>query len=359
MIRLRVLRVIPVTVAALLATASFAIAADSEEPACDRVCLEAHVDAYLDALVTRDPNLLPLTPDVKFTENGVHLPLGDAAWGTVSGVGEYRIVVADPQMGEVAFIGVMIENETFPGVMALRLKVDEGRISEIETIWVRDAATANRLEAMGAPRPQFVTPLPPDDQPTREILVATANRYFNALQDNDGTRYVPFTDDCQRMENGNRATNVEVEDTGQGYPAWFMRLGCDEQFRTGLFRTDTDLRERRFRVVDVERGLVFVFVFFDHDATIREFPLTNGETWTVRLGSPQTWQVAELFKIEDGKISQVEGYMRDVPYGMSSGWYDCSGVFPRPCNEPGPPPRKIRLGHSYPDAPAAQQQTTE
>lgn len=341
---------------AFFAGTAFGAADPAREQACDRKCLESHLDAYLAALTARDPNLLPLTPDVKFTENGVHLPLGDAAWGTASRLGRYRIVIADPMKAEVAFIGVAYENDTFPGILTARLKIDGGRISEIETLWIRNQAAAKRLEAAGTPRKQFVAALPPGDRPTREKLVATANRYFNGLQDNDGMRYVPFTDDCHRMENGTSVTNVESENNNsEGYSSEFLRMGCTEQFRTGLFRTDTDLRERRFRVVDVERGLVFAFVFFDHDATLREYTLTDGTVRKVRLGSPQTWQVAELFKIEGGKISQVEGYANDVPYGMSSGWHDCSGVFPRPCNEPGPPSRKIRVGHNYADRPGGRE----
>lgn len=327
-----------------------------DSPSCDRKCLEGHLDAYLTALTERDPNLLPLTPDAKFTENGVHLPLGDAAWGTATHLGKYRIVIADEIKEEVAFMGVVYENHTYPGILNARLKIDNGRISEIETIWVRNQAAAKRLEAAGSPRKQFLTPLPAHDRPTREKLVAIANRYFNGLQDNDGMRYVPFTSDCHRMENGTPATNVEVENnTGVGYSSEFMRLGCTAQFRSGLFRSDTDLRERRFRVVDLEYGLVFVFVFFDHNANLREYTLTDGTVNKLRLGSPQTWQVAELFKIEGGKISQVEAYLNDVPYGMSSGWHDCSGVFPFPCNEPGAPYRKIRVGHDYADRPGGRE----
>ncbi len=326
----------------------------STDPACDRTCLEGHLDAYLNALTGRDPNRMPLTPDAKYTENGVHLPFGDAAWGTVSDMGRYRLVMADVEMSEIAIMGVAIENEVFPGLMATRLKVEGGpveaggQVSEVETIFVRNQTAAERLEEMASPRAALTTRLPRGERPSRQELVATANLYFNGLQDNDGTRYVPFAGDCHRLENGNPATNAEIEDTG-GYPPEFARMGCDEQFRLGLFRTDTDLRERRFRVVDREYGLVFVFVFFDHDATIREFQLRDGRMRYPRLAGPHTWQIAEVFKIEDGQISQIEAILHQVPYGMSSGWHDCSGVFPRPCTEPGAPFRKIRVGHNYPD----------
>ena len=33
-----------------------------------------------------------------------------------------------------------------------------------------------------------------------------------------------------------------------------------------------------------------------------------------------TWQLAELFKVEKGKIHQIEAIMERAPYGMNSGW---------------------------------------
>ena len=35
---------------------------------------------------------------------------------------------------------------------------------------------------------------------------------------------------------------------------------------------------------------------------------------------PWTWQIAEVVKIENGKIGTVESVLHPVPYGMDSGW---------------------------------------
>ena len=35
---------------------------------------------------------------------------------------------------------------------------------------------------------------------------------------------------------------------------------------------------------------------------------------------PWTWQIAELFKIEKGKIRRIEAVLHRCPYGMNSGW---------------------------------------
>ena len=52
------------------------LAAGQATGPCDRECLNGFVDQYLDALVKHDPKLVPLTKNVKFTENGQRLDPG-------------------------------------------------------------------------------------------------------------------------------------------------------------------------------------------------------------------------------------------------------------------------------------------
>jgi hypothetical protein len=109
--------------------------------ACDRACLEGFVDRYLDAVIAHDPKQLPLARDVKFTENGVRLEVGDAHWRTVTGKGTYRLFVTDAEAGQVTFIGTIREEargpEGSPSALALRLKVRNRQITEIETLVIR------------------------------------------------------------------------------------------------------------------------------------------------------------------------------------------------------------------------------
>jgi hypothetical protein len=77
--------------------------------ACDRACLEGFVDRYLDAAIAHDPSKLPLSKDVRFTENGQRLQLPDAHWKTMTGKGKYKLFVTDPEAGEVAFLGTIVE----------------------------------------------------------------------------------------------------------------------------------------------------------------------------------------------------------------------------------------------------------
>src|SRR5579862_7564870 len=100
---------------------------------CDRQCLYGFVDQYLQALVAKDPSRLPWAKTVEFSENNVVLAVGDGLWGTITGMGHEDARAADPANGEVAYLGVVSEHgqESF---FALRLKVDDRKISEVETI---------------------------------------------------------------------------------------------------------------------------------------------------------------------------------------------------------------------------------
>ena len=79
---------------------------------CDRVCLENVVDQYLAALAARDPKRLPLSADVRYSENDQPMSVGDGFWKTVEGRGNYKHIFADPEAGQVVFMGTMHEAGT-------------------------------------------------------------------------------------------------------------------------------------------------------------------------------------------------------------------------------------------------------
>src|SRR5579863_10334568 len=104
-----------------------ALSAHAAAP-CDRACLEGFVDHYLDAVLAHNPSLVPLAPGVRFTEDGQRLAIGDGLWRTMHAKGHYRLFVADPQAGQVAFFGTIQEENRDPAkgtavLMALRLRV--------------------------------------------------------------------------------------------------------------------------------------------------------------------------------------------------------------------------------------------
>lgn len=298
---------------------------------CDRACLEGWVDRYLDAVVDNDPSRVPLAPDVRFTENGQRLEIGDGLWRSLKSKGSYRLFVSDVPAGQVAFIGTISEDDrtpagAVPALIALRLKVERGRIAEIEQMVVRDAAAANRVAALGAPHLSFLQTIQRDRRMSRGELIETANKYFTGMQQNDGMGDYPFSEDCNRVENGNLTTNQPTPYrqkrpdplTSTSYSA---QWSCLEQFESGLLHFVTRIRDRRFVAVDEARGLVFSFVFFDHSAgETRSFETPDGRRVTAGPAQPWTWYIAELFKIESAQIRQIEAILQRVPYGMNSGW---------------------------------------
>jgi hypothetical protein len=309
---------------AMVATAALACAphahAARPESSCDRACLEGVVNEYLSALAARDPSKVSFADHVKFTENTATLKVGEGFWQTANGVGTFKLYFAEPEAGEVGFIGTMREWDN-PVIFCLRLKVSAGKISEVEDFVVRDAGAGKALETK-TPNPLFVEAVPAAERATREELVKTANMYFSGLQNNDGKGVYPFAEDCNRVENGTLTTNnPELAKTEPASPGnAILGLGCEAQFKTGFFKIVTEIRERRFMIVDRERGLAFAFAFFDHAGTVKTIRLTDGRVFPATVRHPLTFEIGELFKIEKGKIHAVQAVLTQEPYGISSGW---------------------------------------
>jgi hypothetical protein len=308
-----------------------AINAQTGASSCDRQCLEGVLDRYLDAMAAHDPKLAPLASNVRFTENGQKLVLPDGLWNSMVAKGAYRLFVDDPQAQSVAFIGTIQEegrapNEPIGGVLALRLKLVNGKIVEAEHFAVRNPQTYERLEKLAKPNALFLETVPANQRMSRADLIKIANMYFSGMQQNDGKGVYPFTDDCDRIENGMQATNVPLKE-GQTRPDpatasnYSSSWSCKEQFQSGLLHFVTRIRDRRYVAVDAERGLVFSFVFFDHSAgKTRHFETPNGRAVVAGPTQPWTWEIAEMFKVEDGKIHRIEAVLDRAPYGMTSGW---------------------------------------
>lgn len=282
-----------------------------------RAALYAQADAYLAALATKEPTSLRLAERVVFTENNVQLTVGDGLWNTVSQVRDsYDLKCADAQAGQVCWFGI-VEEHGVPAVMALRLKVAGGLIEEIETIVCRkvDFSPFPSVETYVAPRPLMLAEVPEAQRRERARMISVADGYFDTLQLNDGQLFTEFTDDCDRIENGLQTTNNSIE----GYP--IAGMGCAEQFRLGQYVYDDRLRDRRFPLVDEEKGLVLAGGFIDHCGKVMDITWTDGET---RVRSPffypHSYVLLELFKIVDGRIAGVEAVFVTVPYNMPSPW---------------------------------------
>jgi hypothetical protein len=87
-------------------------------------------------------------------------------------------------------------------------------------------------------------------------------------------------------------------------------MSCEDQQKSGFFPFVTSIRDRRFPVVDREKGIVMAFGFFDHSGTVS--PTSR---------NPNSFMMSESFQIEadgkgGGRIDQVEAVMATVPYKM-------------------------------------------
>ncbi len=232
------------------------------------------------------------------------------------------MLFADPDTGQVGFFGIVDEHGV-PGYYAMRLKVEERKIAEVETL-------VNRVPPLppGVAPSQFATRtpkelqhfaamtevVPPAERVARGRLIDIANGYFSTLQLNDGQLFTAFDDGCSRMENG----NVSAGDPNAGYPA--AKLSCAEQFKKGSYRFDSALRDRGFMLVDEERQLVLTRAFLDHNAVLTDFKLADGTPAVSGFKTPSTLYALELFKIRGGKIFRVEVVYINVPYHMPSVW---------------------------------------
>ncbi len=305
---------------AVILASSFAVNAQPAKSAasCDRACLEGFINQYLDAMVARNPYSLPLAPKVKFTENEQVIPLGEGIWGTASGLGTYKLYVADPQAGQVGFLGTLRENDT-PVAIAIRLKIDHRLIREVETIVIRDPDAAKAIEAIGQPDPLMLSPLAASERRSRDEMIAIANKYSEGIEHNNGD-LVPFDSDCNRIQNGTQTTNnpsLKLDPNAAWTP---MSLGCKDQINTKFFSFVRRIYPRRFAVIDEERGVVFGLFLFHIPGTVTSVDIPGHGSVAIPLPyqAPTTLDIAELYKIKNGKILKVEALQTNVPYGTPS-----------------------------------------
>lgn len=311
---------IPVAVAFSLA--ALPASAHAQARNCDRQCLTDTLDSYLAALKAHDPSRLKLHYSVKYTENGQRINIGDGLWRTFTQGPFYRFDVVDVEHGQIAMLGIIEENGN-RNFISTRIAVEEnekmGRgleITEIENLVVRNVQGGRPAE-MSLVRDTFNELLPPDQRLDRGTMVRIANSYFTGLDTDESAAHVPFADTCRRMENGTITANNPTPPEGMAMAG----LGCKAQFDTGFSTIVTDIRERRFPVVDVEKGLVYALGFFDHDGAVATYTNASGQAEvTGPLRQPFSFMIAEVFQIRNAKIDQIEAVLTTVPYKMESGW---------------------------------------
>jgi hypothetical protein len=294
---------------------------------CNRACLENVVDQYLAALAAHNPKLVPLSEDVKYSENDQRMDIGDGLWKTVEGRGKYTHIFADPEFGQVAYMGTIMEAGA-PFLMSLRLRIELGRITEVESILFKPGgAGPNNIADMDKPyKPEdfWFKSIPPAQRMSRPELISIADAYFSGLQKNDGkgvngTGTYPFTNDCHRVENGAPTTNVPAT-TPPADGVGASSMDCLAQFKLGYYFIVQSIHDRRYPVVDQERGIVWAHAVFDQ-GTVNSGTLSDGRPFAFRgFNRPSSILVTEAFLIENGKIRRVEMIGPGVSYHLNSAW---------------------------------------
>ncbi len=310
---------------------------------CDRECLYGFVEQFFGALGMHNPYGVAMAPEIKYTENGQIVKPGEGMWKTFSRRGTYRVYLADPANGTVGFYGNYSEyNGTLYGVMAMRIKVQDRRITEVEVIVSREELrpmgglavnTAGIMtprlvaelnpKAFVSPDVTLLEPVAAASRTPRDQLVAATQSYFDGVSQGKGSA-VAFADKCSRRENGVDVTGNPagpVADPAQ--PAFrFFTESCAGEIDRGFFTALTKPRDRRLLVVDEEQGLVLNVAVLDSRGNVKSVAVSGvGNVAVPRVFlRPVSYIQPQLFKIENGKIRQIEGISWAVPYGMRSVW---------------------------------------
>lgn len=270
-----------------------AAATDAQDAAkynCDRECLKGVADLYFKALEAHDPSRLPLAPDAKYSETGAVMKIGEGLWRT-AGAASYRLEIDDPESGGIGLDAVITDNGV-PTIVATRLKVENHKVTEIESIAVHkgEKSAFSAPEKLLQVSAHFTRKIAPAEQNSRLELMAAADAYFRAFQTEGTPDYIraPLLPETLRVENGMQATNEATPNHGA--------ISAGQQFDQAIFK-GTTIYDRRYPVVDTERGVVMALVRF-HSNRNQPPPDSKPERGDT--------VVCEFFAIEQGKIVEIQ-----------------------------------------------------
>jgi hypothetical protein len=261
----------------------------------DRACLGDLVTQYLKDMVAHNPDALPVTPNVRFTENGEVMKLGDGLWRTASGLGTYRLDILDVTGHTAATQAVVLEDGDKPVLFALRLKERDGKISQIETMVSRNDKSSLIFDPTGYQKgnEQMAFVPPASEIESRAEAIKIAMKYPQGLKVGSFVQVdTPFALDAYRIENG-------IHTAGAGC----ARAGC-ENIKTQKIIQHPGIHAR-VAAVDAHLGIVLLYLNFGN---------------TKQYGPGRALVTFEAFKIYGGQIHAVNAVLRMASTSASSGW---------------------------------------
>jgi hypothetical protein len=259
-----------------LALAVIALSRLASAATCDRACLLEQAKEFNAAMLAHSPQKISLAPDAQIRENAEAIALGDSRWLKVANVLSEG-VYADPLLGNVIEHVAGQTAEGKPVYIGTRLKVDEGKIKEVEINFDDNRVNLKNLVPYD---PIFNTIVPPENRATRAQLEGIITAYFRGLTDHKPIE-ADYDPRCDRYHSGNRVTHNP-------------RNGVEESGDVGCYESNLGPKpwgpatEVRIGLIDPERGIVVGYAI-----------LYYGD-------SPRRMQINEIFKILDGRIRMVD-----------------------------------------------------
>jgi hypothetical protein len=237
----------------VLAGAMALTAIPAQAQNCTRDDLKTFIANYFKAVETHDLSVLPTASNLRITENGVETRPGEGFVKTGGKATPLRSLIDTERCGTMtqALVDETINGAVEPTIVAVRLKVVAGRVTEIETLLGRKGASKMAGFDFYDPKALLATkdhdwevPLPAGQRPTRAYMNEHANRYFSSFAKDPQEPDANYASPCHRWEGGLQTTVKNPSCSPRGM---------------GLIMSHT---HRRFPVTDTETGATAGFILF-------------------------------------------------------------------------------------------------
>ena len=256
---------VPVLLFGIVLSISITVLASSD---CSRARLQDATSKYLDALKKGSPYVMPLQPEAKYIENRKEIPFGEGLWQKPLSI-DFSRSFLDVDTCQT-YTEIIHANGSHPYVIGTRLKAEDGKISEVESLvsdendWLFDAA--NYLKYSSTEKWDII---PVEKRGNRQALIQVASDYFDIFQDYAAFEKVPWGIPCVRIEGG-AYTNPNNDP--------------DPSCTVGVPKGGGVPMTNRHYIVDVDMGTVIGFVDF---------------------GGANGLPDAHTFRLENGKLRYV------------------------------------------------------